>query len=117
MKHYDKLPKNFGQDGIQLHYQDTDSMVMSFKTKNLVHDLDKLQDQYKLLDFCNLSKDHKLFSNEFKKKLGYLKIETPKSLDINKFVCLRSKCYAYNTELDRNDNILKEICRGYRKKM
>ena len=81
---------------------------------NLVHDLEKLQDQYKLLDFCNLNKDHKLCLNEFKKKLGYLKIETRKPLDKNIFVCLRSKCYAYKTELDGNDKKLKRICKGYR---
>ena len=65
-----------------------------------------------MLDFSNLNKDHKLFSNEFEKIPGYLKIETPKSLHIDKFICLRSKCYAYTTKLDRNDNKLKGICKG-----
>ena len=33
-KHYDKLQNYFGQDGIQIHYQDTDDMVISVKTKD-----------------------------------------------------------------------------------
>ena len=101
---YDKLQKYFGQDGIQIHYQDTDTFVMSVRTMDIVNDLDKLQNQYKMFDFSDLSKEHKLFSNEFKKIPGNLKIQTPKSLYIEKFVCLRSNCYAYTTELDGNDN-------------
>ena len=46
-----------------------------------------------------------------------MKIETPKSLYTDKFVCLRSKCYAYTTELDGNDNKLKGICKGYEKEI
>ena len=115
--YYDKLQKYFGQDGIQIHYQDTDAYVMSVKTTDIVNGLDKLQDQYKKFDFSNLNKDHKLFSNEFKKIPGYLKIETPKSIYIDKFVCLRSKCYAYTTQFDGNGNKLKGICKGYKKEL
>ena len=97
--YYDKLQKYFGIDGIQIHYQDTDAYIMSIKTTNLINDLSNLQEQYNLFDFSNLSKEHKLLSNEYKKIPGYLKIETPKSLYIDKFVCLRSKCYAYISQL------------------
>ena len=114
---YDKLQKYFGLDGIQTHYQDTDAFIMSIKTTNLVNDLEKLQEQYKLFDFSNLSKEHKLFSNEYKKIPGYLKIETPKSLYIDKFVCLRSKCYAYSTQLDGYENKFKGIVKGYKKEI
>ena len=86
---------------------------MSVRTTDIVSDLNKLQDQYTMFDFSNLNKEHKLFSNEFKKIPGYLKIETPKSLYMDKFVCLRSKCYAYTTELDGNDNKSKGNCKGY----
>ena len=79
-------------------------------------DLDKLQGQYKMFDFSNLNEDHKLFSNEFNKIPHYIKIETPKSLYMNNFVCLRSKCYAYTTELGGNDSKLKRICKGYKKR-
>ena len=87
-------------------------MVISVKTKDMVNDLDELQEQYKLFDFSNLNKDHNFFSNEFKKKPGYLKIQTPKSLYINKFVFLRSKDFAYKAELDGDTNILKGIFQG-----
>ena len=60
--YYDKLQKNFGQGGIQLHYQDTDAYIMSVRTIDFVNDLDKLEDQYKMFDFNNLKKEQKLFS-------------------------------------------------------
>ena len=80
--YYDKLQKYFGIDGIQTQYQDTDAFIMSVKTMDIVYDLNKLQEQYNLFDFSNLDKEHKLFSNEFKKIPDYLKIETPKSIYI-----------------------------------
>ena len=67
--YYDKLQKYFGVDGIQIHYQDTDAFIMSIKTNDIVHDLSKLQDQYKMFDFSNLNKERRLFLNEFKKYL------------------------------------------------
>ena len=67
--YYDKLQKYFGIDGIQIHYQDTDAFIMSIKTTDLINDLSNLQYQYKMFDFSNLNKEHKLFSNEFKKSL------------------------------------------------
>ena len=85
---------------------------MSVRTTDIVSDLDKLQDQYKMFEFSNFDKEDKSFSNEFKKIPGYLKIETPISLYIDKFVCLRSKYYAYIAELDGNANKLKVICKG-----
>ena len=115
--YYDKLQKYFGVDGIQIHYQDTDTFLMSIRTTDLVNDLSKLQNRYKMFDFSNLNKEHKLFSNEFKKIPGYLNIETPKSLYIDKFVCLRSKCYAYTTNLDGYNNKFKGIVKGFKKEI
>ena len=113
--YYDKLQKYFGQDGIQIHYQDTDAYVMSVRATDILNELNKLQDQYRFFDFSNLNKEYKFFSNEFKKTPGYLKIETPKSFYIDKFACLRSKCYAFTTDLDGSNNKLKGICKGYKK--
>ena len=90
---------------------------MSIKTSDIVTDLSNLQEQYKMFDFSNLNKDNNLFSNEFKKIPGYLKIETPRSLYIDKFVCLRSKCYAYLTKLDGYNNKFKGIVKGYKKEI
>ena len=80
--YYDKLQKYFGIDGVQIHYQDTDAYIMSIKTTDVVNDITILQNRYKMFDFSNLNKDHKFFSNEYKKIPGYLKIETPKSIYI-----------------------------------
>ena len=115
--YYDKLQKYFGIDGIQIHYQDTDAYIMSIKTTNIINDLNILQNRYQIFDFSNLNKDHQLFSNEYKKIPGYLKIETPKSLYIDKFICLRSKCYAYITQLDGYENKFKGIVKGYKKEI
>ena len=90
---------------------------MSVRTRDIVSVLSKLQDQFTMFDFSNLNKELKIFSNDFKKIPGYLKITTPKSLYIDKFVCLRSKSYAYTTELDGNDNKLKCNCKGYKKEI
>ena len=70
---------------------DTDSFILKLKTNDLISDLENLQKCYKMFDFNNLFEEHKLYSNEFKKVPGYLKIETPKILYLDKFVCLRSK--------------------------
>ena len=51
------------------------------------------------------------------KKPGYLKIETPKSLCIDKFNCLRSKYYAYTSKLDGYENKFKGIVKGYKKEI
>ena len=90
---------------------------MSVRTMDIVKDLDNLQDQNKMFDFSNLNKEHKIFSNGFKKIPGYVKIETPKPVYRDKLVCLRSKCYGYTTELDGIDNKLKGICKGYTKEI
>ena len=42
-----------------------------------------------------LNEDHELFINKNKKSFEKLKIETPKISWIDKFICLRSKMYAF----------------------
>ena len=90
--YYDKLQPYYGQENIQLHYMDTDSFVLSVNTKDIIKDLKNLED---IFDFSNLDKNHELFSNKNKKVIGKFKIETPKNIWIDEFVCLRSKMYAF----------------------
>ena len=71
---YDELKKYFGQDGIQLHFMDTDSSILSVSIKNFTKDLKNLED---IFDFSNLDENHELFSNKNKKVVGKYKIETP----------------------------------------
>ena len=97
--YYDTLQPCFGQEKLQLHYIDTDGMILSMKTKDIIKDLKNLED---IFDFSNLDENHKLFSERNKKVIGRFKIETPKNVVIDEFVCLRSKAYSFicndNTE-------------------
>ena len=67
-------------------------MILSMKTENIINDLKKLED---IFDFSNLDENHELFSNKNKKVIGKFKIETPKNVFIDEFVCLRSKAYSF----------------------
>ena len=100
--YYDKLQPYFGQENIQLHYMDTDSFVLSVNKKDIIKDLKNLED---IFDFSNLGKNHQLFSNKNKKVIGFFRIETPKSIWIDEFVCLRSKMYAFKCGNDSKNNL------------
>ena len=62
--YYDKLQPYFGQENVQLNYMDTDSFVLSGKTKDITNDLKNLEDMF---DFSNINKDHELFSKKKQK--------------------------------------------------
>ena len=109
--YYNKLQPYFEQENIQLHYMDTDSFVLSVNTKDIIKDLKNLED---IFDFSNLDKDHELFSNKNKNVIGRFKIETPKNVWIDEFVCLRSKMYAYKCE-DVSKNKLKGVSKSQSK--
>ena len=95
--YYDTLQPYFSQENLQLHYVDTNGMFLSMKTKDIIKDLKNLED---IFDFSNLDENHELFSNRNKKVIGKFKIETPKNIWIDEFVCLRSKAYSFKC----NDN-------------
>ena len=71
--YYDILQPYFGPENLQLHYIDTDGMILSMKTQNIINDLKNLED---IFDFSNLDENHKLFSEKNKKVIGKFKIET-----------------------------------------
>ena len=111
--YYDILQPFFGQENLQLHYLDTDGMILSMKTKDIIKDLKSLENVF---DFGNLDQNHELFSNKNKKVIGKLKIETPKNIWIDEFVCLRSKSYSLNCkDNDENKNKVKGISKSYSK--
>ena len=102
---YETLQPYFGQENLQLHYIDTDGMILSMKTKDIIKDLKNLED---ILDFSNLDENHELFSNRNKKVIGKFKIETPKNIWIDEFVCLRSRAYSFKCRNnDENKNKIK----------
>ena len=90
--YYDKLQPSFGEKKLHLHYIEKDAFVLSVNTKNINKYLKKLED---IFDFSNLDDKHELFSNKNKKRVGFFKIETPNSIWIDEFVCLRSKMYSF----------------------
>ena len=96
--YYDTLKPYFGRENLQLHYIDTDGMILSMNTKDIINDLKNLED---IFNFRNLDENHELFSNENKKVIGKFEIETPKKYRTDEFVCLRSKAYSFKC----NDNI------------
>ena len=100
--YYDILQPYFGQKIIQVHYVDTDSFGLSVNTKDVIKDLKNLED---LFGFSNLNENHKLFSNKNKKVIGNFKIETPKNIWIDEFVCLRSKMYAFECGNDSKNKL------------
>ena len=91
--YYDILQPYFGRENLQLHYMVTDSFILSVNTKDLIKDLKNLED---IFDFSNLDENHELFSNKNKRLIGFFRIETPKNIWIDEFICLRSKIYAFN---------------------
>ena len=96
--YHDTLQPYFGQQKLQLHYIDTDGMILSMKTKDIIKDLKNLEN---LFNFSNLDEKLELFSNKNKKVIGKFKIETPKNIWIDEFVCLISKAYSFKCK----DNI------------
>ena len=98
--YYDTLQPYFGQENLQLHYVDTDGMFLSMKTKDIIKDLKNLED---IFDFSNLDENHELFGNKNNKILGKFKIETPKNIWRDEFVCLRSKAYSFKCKDKKED--------------
>ena len=109
--YYYRLQPFFGQENIQLHFIDTDAFVLSVNTEDIIKDLKNLQDMF---DFSNLDKNHHLFRNKNKKLIGFSKIEAPKNICIDEFVCIRSKMYAFNCGNDKK-NKLKGISKSQSK--
>ena len=111
--YYDTLQPYFGQENLQLQYIDTDGMILSMKTENIINDLKNLED---IFDFGNLDENHELFSEKNKKVIGKFKIETPKNICIDEFDCLRSKAYSFKGKNnDENKNKIKGISKSQSK--
>ena len=100
--YYDELQPYFGQENIQLHYMSTDSFVLSVNTNVIIKDLKNLEDTF---DFSNLNENHELFCNKNKKVIGKFKIETPKNIWVDEFICLRSKMYAFKCGVDSKNKL------------
>ena len=87
----------FWRKNIQLYYIDTDSLVSSIKSSNIIKNLQNLED---ILDSSNLNKNRELFSNKSKKVIGKFKREIHKNIWIDEFICLRGKAYWFKCGID-----------------
>ena len=82
--YYDTLQPYFGQKSWQLHDIDTDGMILSMKTENIIKDFKKLE---AIIGFSNLDENHELFSEKNEKNIGkFKKRNTKKYLD--RWICL-----------------------------
>ena len=75
---------------VKLLYSDTDSLVLSIVTKNLISDLHELRNTF---DFSNIPQKHPLYDESKKSKLFHFKEEFG-MLPILRFISLGSKVYS-----------------------
>ena len=88
-------------------------MILSMRTENIIKDLKNLED---IFDFSDLDENHELFSNKNKKIIGKVKIETPKNVFIDEFVCFRSKAFLFKCKNnDENKNKIKGVSKSQSK--
>ena len=79
---------------MELHYLDTDSFIFSFNPiKGLIEDLKHFKDDF---DLSDLDPSHELYSEDIKKVIGRMKLETAPELDLDEAVFLRRKSYSLN---------------------
>ena len=96
---------------MQLHYVDTNGMILSKRTEKNIKILKNLEDK---LDCSNLVENHEIFIIETKKITGKFKLETPKNIWIKELVCLRSKIDAFECGHE-SKNKMKRINKSYSK--
>lgn len=88
---YDVFKEHYNEN-VSLLYMDTDSLTLEIITKDLYKDL-----KYKfadVMDFSNYDKNHELYCESNKGKLGLLKDEC-RGIPIEEFCALRPKMYSY----------------------
>ena len=90
--YYDIMQPYFGVKNLELHYLDTDSFIFSFlRIKNLIEDLKYFEEDF---NFSDLDPSHELYSEDNKKDIGKMKLETLPEIDLDEAVFLSSKSYS-----------------------
>ena len=87
------------KNNIETVYTDTDSLVLHIKTDDVYKDLQDLKD---IMDFSDYPIDHELYNTDNKKVIGKFKDELC-GKQMNEFVAIKSKCYAYSIHNDSKD--------------
>jgi hypothetical protein len=91
--YYNTLYKRYG-DKMKLVMTDTDSFLLSIETNDIYDDIYEMKERF---DTHNYPQDHKVFTNERKKQVGFFKDELCDGslVVMSEVVALRSKVYAY----------------------
>lgn len=106
--YYENFKKHY-KNNIEMIYIDTDSLYMNIvNSKSMIDDFKKYFSH--ILDLSNYDKNHPLFSDENKGKLGFLKSET--CLPIREFVGLRPKMYSFLYEKNDGKRVAKGVKRN-----
>lgn len=96
-------------DNVSVLMSDTDSWVLRVKENSSDDVVKKLGDDF--MDCSNYDPSHELFSTHNKAVVGKFKNEVPKT-NIRRFVGLRAKSYAFDTDTSRNSNDDTRKCKG-----
>ena len=98
---YNKFPKLFGKENIEIGYVDTDSII--FKIENMKNE-----------EYQNIQNNN---PDEFGCKIGLMEDEIDKNDEITEYIGLSSKCYSYITKNNLKDNVkTKGISESYKSK-
>ena len=98
---YNKFPKLFGKENIEIGYVDTDSII--FKIKNMKNE-----------EYQNIQNNN---PDIFGCKIGLMEDEIDKNDEITEYIGLSSKCYSYITKNNLKDNVkTKGISESYKSK-
>jgi hypothetical protein len=92
--HYNYVKKKYGEKA-KLLFTDTDSLMYEIETEDFYEDIK--DDIHAKFDTSNYPKDHPLWSDANKKKVGLMKDEAGGKI-ILEFVGLRAKLYSYKCE-------------------
>ena len=95
--YYNQLQKEYG-DRCQLHYTDTDSLMLEIQTEDVYKDMARHADVYDTSDYL---KDNPLHSRANKKVLGKMKDECA-GRPIAEYVGLRPKMYSILEASEKN---------------
>ena len=110
--HY-KIFKDYYKNNINLIYTDTDSLIYEIQTNDFNNDL---RNYFKpLMDFSNFDMNDEFFSENHKKKIGYLKFEYGNKV-INEFIGLKSKLYSILYDETQNKKAAKGLQKATLKK-
>ena len=98
---YNKFPKLFGKENIEIGYVDTDSII--FKIENMKNE-----------EYQNIQNNN---PDVFGCKIGLMEDEIDKNDEITEYIGLSSKCYSYITKNNLKDNVkTKGISESYKSK-